>query len=142
MRDCAKPNLSRSDAAEPWIVPGGSIDRFDKAEIDARVRLLHRSRTPAFVAIGVTGALLAGVAVSYLEYAKYDRRTTGMGAVDDLSHVNDYNQMKRWQAITSLGVVGTLASGAVSAYLWSRDDARLMVNTDGAGAAVGYAGRF
>jgi hypothetical protein len=145
VRDCSKPDLSKADAAEPWIGPGGDIARLDGPLKPQPPMAHHVSRTPAYIATGIAATLAGGLIVSWVEYSKYRTRVDAAVASDPLTvnvgaYIGDYNRMRRWE-LAGLGFGTTMVvAGAFAAQFWSRQTMSVSVQgygREGAGFVVG-----
>jgi hypothetical protein len=144
-RDCSRPDLTAVDAL-PWITRADA--RTALAAIDSnRPQLVpgpRRSRVPALIATGVTGALAVGVAISYMKYDKYGNRTASGAAADDLAHDQATGKLELWNRRMLQLAGATVISGAVTAFLWGRSQTResFSVQPSRGGATLSFGRAF
>jgi len=154
LRDCSVPDLSRGDASEPWIARGADVPPpvvADAPVLDPkklRADALEAARSnhrAAVISTAATGALLAGIVVTYWQYSKAADRVEA----DQTSHVAlapgrlaaDQSRKSNWEYAAVGCALGSMVSGALSAHLWSKES-ELMLQPNAQGGSVAYAGRF
>lgn len=110
------------------------------------------SMTPALIATGITGAIVAAAAFSYVKFhgATADRQHDNV--LDPMLIDNHYIERQekivaaqdRWRTRTIALTVGTLIAGGVTGYLWSRRDSprRIAVTPTTNGAEISFARSF
>ena len=108
-----------------------------------------RTRIPEIAATIVTGGIVIATAASYWEWNQaHDRRRAAQWdpSVTTEEYFRAIDDTNRWKKRTWLLIGATFVSGAVTAFIWMRnqDPASFSVQPtdDGDGAAVSYSGRF
>jgi hypothetical protein len=108
-----------------------------------------RSRIPEIAATIVTGGFVIATAASYWEWNQvHDRRRAAQWdlSVTTEEYLRAIDDTNRWKKRTWLLIGATFVSGAVTSFIWMRnqDPSSFSVQPtgDGDGAAVSYSGRF
>jgi hypothetical protein len=154
LRDCSVPDLSRADASEPWLVRDSRVPPpvvaeapvIDPVKLRAdQIASAAQNRTSAIIATAVTGAMVAGMGVSYWQFSKYHDRVNADEADQTSLHgarlASDRDHQRSWE-LGMLGfTTGTLISGLVTEYFWSHASA-VLVQPNAEGGTLSYAGRF
>ena len=156
LRDCTVPDMSKSDASEPWIHRDASIpapvvaptERIDpvklRDEMHAKKRNLYIAATSASVA---TALAVVGMVYSWAQFSKYQGRVdddmgqhTGLLPPDQLK--NDQARVNDWEVRTFPFAIAAVLGGMGTAYLWHKSFTTLSVQPAGEGATVSLSGRF
>ena len=147
-RDCSEPNLSVSDASEPWLVRDRGVPPpvvADAPIIDPiqaradRIAEARYHRNAAYVTTALAGAMLAGSVAAYVEYHKYDDRTSREHGAQLTA---DQDTAKKWELGMVALAAGALVTGITSAHLWMDSSIAIAPADEGGGASVSVAGRF
>jgi hypothetical protein len=103
------------------------------------------SRVPAYVATGVTGALLITSVVSFFEYtASIKERRDKLGAQRE-DWYQAAEDADRWHTIGLFAVGATIVAGGVTGYLWTRTEkprTHFTVTAHSHGGTAWLGGRF
>jgi hypothetical protein len=153
-RDCSVPDISRANAAEPWIARDESMGGIDPiVDIDPRKELrdeiatARRNRIAAYATSGTAVMFLAGAMVAWVEYDKWGRRVEADRAPHDTllppdQVGTDERHDHNWAAAGfGLGTAAML-SGLASAYFWSHSKLDVSLRTSGESSALMLGGRF
>lgn len=153
VRDCSVPDLSRADASEPWLGRDSSVPPpvvaaapiLDPAKLRAdQIASARQNRRSAIIATGVTAAMVAGVAVTYLQFSKYHDRVNAEEADQTSLHpglASDQDHQRAWEGGMLGFMAGALVSGMATEYFWSHSSV-VMLQPTGEGGTLSYAGRF
>lgn len=151
-RDCSKPNLKKVPLL-PWLDGTGPIPP-DPPSIARKpeppLRLTRASYIPQLAMAGATVTLLAGTLASFSQYRKYGARVVastapGRPVLDREQYLHDHAGRSRWQKLSILGTVSTIASGSITALLWFRHQRRSEFSVqpeDDGGASVSFSRSF
>ena len=149
LRDCSEPDLSRADASEPWIVRDSSVPpppvrvapTIDPVKFrEERLATARRYRTSAILSGAVTGALVAGGVVSYLQWHKYADRADA--ATDPLTRSTNEKSATGWEVGMTTFLAGAVGTAMISGYFWSHASQTLTLQPNADGGMVGYARTF
>jgi predicted aconitase len=117
---------------------------------EAQPRATANRRIPAYVATGVTAAFLITSTVSYIKFQQAvdghkDKIAISQEQRDEWNRAEREKQAWRDRAFITIG--GTIVSGAITGYLWSRAQAphrhsSFTVTSDGKGGTAWLGGSF
>jgi hypothetical protein len=152
-RDCSRPDMSNIEAL-PWITRANAKTAL--AALDATKPQVMpgpaRSRLPAWIATGVTGALAVGLVVSYVGYDKYSSRTSSNVLATEPSDIRAEDQKREIQTLATWRhrmfgfAAAAVVSGAVTAFMWGRAQTResfsVQPTAKGTGATVSWGRSF
>ena len=107
------------------------------------VAAAKRNRTYAFAAVGTTGAMAIGLAVSYVQFKKYSDRVDAAVGTTELAPnlASDRGRMRDWEFRMIGFTAATIVSGMAATYFWSRS-AAFTLEARSSGGALSYSGQF
>jgi hypothetical protein len=152
-RDCSVPDLSTSDASEPWLVRDPSVPppavaaarSIDPAKERAdRIASARQNRTYAIVTTATTAAAVVGLIVSYRQFRTYSDRADAdmISLVPAPGRIEaDQQRMRNWQMGMIGFAAGTMLSGIATGYFWSHAS-HVALQPDADGAVLTYKAPF
>lgn len=152
-RDCSVPDLSTSDASEPWLVRDGSVPPPSVAAASVidpvkeradQIASARQNRTYAVVATATTAAAVAGLIVAYRQFHTYSDRVDADRMSTEAAPgrlESDQQRMRNWQMGMIGFAAGTMLSGIASGYFWSQAS-HVAFQPDSDGAVLTYKAAF
>jgi hypothetical protein len=155
-RDCSTPDMSKANAAEPWIardasMPIGGIDPVvdidPREEMRVAVESAHRNKIAAYATSGLAIAGLTGTIIAWVQRSKWASRVDADTGPHDTvlppgQLANDQDHQARWSgALFGLGA-GTLVASIATGYFWSKSSVGFHLQANAESTILGMSGRF